>query len=115
MDDAAIDPALVRRVDHAPRRVRPAPGDVDAALREASKPFTLWHVQREIFEIGPVKKEPVSIPKPESPKKLELPRRIEATRELVSFAGATEIAKRAYRGFRALMKVALTRPYRRSE
>jgi hypothetical protein len=113
MDAGAIDPRLLHRVDRAAVRSRRPPADMDAATSLPVKPFQLWNVEREIFEIGKIEKEPVSIPRmaPAEKPGAGVRFRPEATRALRDLVPASTAAKKAYRAYRALMRVALTKRY----
>ncbi len=95
--------------------VKEQPPAVEQALRTPAKPFKLWSVERQVIEPAPARGERISIPRAtrEPRASASLPGRIEATRALVAFEPASALAKRGFRAYRALMRVALTRPYRR--
>jgi hypothetical protein len=114
MDPKSVDPRLAEKLRGPQLQATQQPDDVAGALRNASKQFQLWEVAREVAS-GTVTKTPLSIPRAArefEAARTPAPRRPEMTEALVRFEPASAAATRAWRGFRALLRSALTKPYR---
>lgn len=125
---AAAEQALLRRLGLEPRAARERPADLAEALDHCSRQFQLWEVQREVIDdaaAGRVKREPVVPPRGSSDSAAKglmdlLPSSLgatagEATRALARFAGASVLARKGFTGYRALRRLALTKPYKPAE
>ena len=115
MSDLSIDPAMAKRIERSNVRDRSRPAAVDDALSRASKQFQLWDVERQVAPADKAGRIPVEFPrfrKEAPPSSLTLPR----LRSSAAFAQsilASASAKKAFRGFRALIRQVFTKPFRK--
>jgi hypothetical protein len=112
-----IDARLVAKLggEGGGRRTYPRPPDVGDALGHASKQFQLWDVPREAMTPD------ARLEHPERPRFAAVaPRPLERiapepTLAMAAFVPASVAAAKAFRGFRALVRVAMTRPFARGD
>lgn len=115
-NDAPED-LLLRRAEREIKRVREVVPEVEASLESPSKQFQLWDVEREVLEVGHVKREPIDLqraaralaPPPEE-ERAQAP-----SRALARFVPASALARRGFAGFKALRRTALGKPYKPPE
>jgi len=111
MEEQAIDPVFVQRIARIRTRFQSQPPDVHQALANPEKPFQLWDVPRQTFEVRRPKGEPVRPPRtPELAPRTVMQERLPATRALVAFVPTSRAAQRAFRGLRALLRSVFSKP-----
>lgn len=116
VETPAVDPSFARRVDRDRLRARARPPDIEDALQHPSKQFQLWEVDRPALDdVEKVAKERIDFPRfrTEAP---PLPgvgrRRAAGSDEMARILTASAIAAKAFRGFRALLRTTLAKPFR---
>ena len=118
MNATEVDPALVHRLSAHPVRATGVPAQIDDARQTPAKQFLLWDVKREEAMEPTDERDRVPAPRilDDIERRPELPPfRPDATREFLGLVPASLAAHKAYKGWRALLKVAIRKPYRRDE
>jgi hypothetical protein len=90
------------------------PPEIEGALEHASKQAQVWEIRRDEAILENVKKVPAMEGGPRAINALDggfAKVLSESTHFMARFAGATETARKAWKAYRALKRVALTKPY----
>lgn len=115
--EATPEQALLARLDRTVvKESIDRPRDVDEALQHASKQSQVWEIKRDEAVLERVKKEPAlpgGLQKAINSLEGGFAKVLsESTHFMARFSGATESAKKAWKAYQALKRVALTKPYK---
>ncbi|MGH7296108.1 MAG: hypothetical protein ACRELB_14290 [Polyangiaceae bacterium] len=107
---------IAARLSAAPERTLGVPAEVERAQRSPAKQFQLWDVKREEDMEPTEDRDRVPAPRvyEDIQQRPEIPRFLpEASLELLALTLSSAAARKAYKGWRALLKIALRKPYKR--